>query len=88
MPHRRAASKITVYSPFQFTVGLGLPLVLTQMFGPGIHQECFQIAIRDFRIKKDAPPIGAIATSHATVLMHRIHKFCRPFGNDGVFDRN
>src|ERR1022692_174872 len=86
MPHHRVASKITIYSPFQFTVGLCLPLVLTQMFCPGIHQEYFQIAICNFSITKDPPPIGAIATSHATVFTHRFHKFCSRFRNDSVLD--
>src|ERR1700724_2195224 len=88
MPHHRLGSKITVYSPFQFPVGLCLPLVLAQMFCPGIHQEYFQIAIRNFTIPKDPPPIGAITTSHATVLMHCFYKFCCLLRNDSVFDCN
>src|ERR1700730_8739742 len=82
MPHHRLGSKITVYSPFQCPVGLCLPLVLAQMFCPGIHQEYFQTAIRNFTIPKDPPPIGAITTSHATVLMHCFYKFCCPLRND------
>jgi len=81
-----ARQKITVYSPFEFTVGLCLPLMLTQMLCPGIHQKYFQITIRDFNITEDRPPISAIATLHPTVFMHRIHKLCCPFWNDGVFD--
>ena len=35
-----------------------------------------------------SPPIGAITTSHATVLMHRFYKFCYPLRNDSAFDCN
>jgi hypothetical protein len=35
-----------------------------------------------------SPPIGAITTSHATVLMHRFYKFCYPLRNDRAFDCN
>jgi len=31
MTHHRFSGKIAVYSPFQLTVGLGLPLMLTQV---------------------------------------------------------
>ena len=86
MTHHRFSRKTVVYSLFQFTVGLGLPLMLTQMLCPRVHQEYLQITIRDFSIAEDSPLIRAIATPGPTVFMHRIHKFCCPFWNDGVFD--
>jgi len=39
MTYHRFAGKIFVYSPFQLTVGLGLPLMLTQVLCPRVHQE-------------------------------------------------
>ena len=86
MTHHRFSRKTAVYSLFQLPVGLGLPLMLTQMLRPGVHQEYLQITIRDFSIAEDCPPIRAIATPDPTIFMHRIHKFCRPFWDDGVFD--
>jgi len=88
VPHHRLGGKITEYSPFEFLVGLCLPLVLAQMFCPGIHQEYFLIAIHNFSIAKDPPPIGAITTSHVTVSMHRFYKFCCPLRIDNAFDCN
>lgn len=40
MTHTRRRGDIGVNPALQFTVSLCLPLVLAQMFGPGIHQEC------------------------------------------------
>src|ERR1700733_15878437 len=88
MTHYRFSGKIAVYSPFQLTVRLGLPLMLTEMLGPRVHQKYLQITIRDFSIAEDCPAIRAIATPHPTIFMHCIHKFCCPFWNHGVFDGN
>src|ERR1700722_19010584 len=88
MTHRGRGGDITVQTLFQFTIGLGLPLVLTQVFGPGIHQEYFQIVVGDFSISEDPPPIGAIATPHAAVFMHRFQKFCYPFRYHSIVDRD
>jgi Flavin containing amine oxidoreductase len=43
-------------------LGLCLPLMLTQMFSPRIHQKYFQITIRDLSIAEHRPPIRNIAT--------------------------
>ena len=88
MTHHRLSGKIAVYSPFQLTVGLGLPLMLTQMLRPRVHQKYLQITIGDFSVAEDCPPIRAIATPYPAIFMHRIHKFCCPFWTDGVFDGN
>src|SRR5208282_3180891 len=58
------------------------------MLGPRIHEKCLQIAVRDCCVTKYSPPICAITTSRATVLMNRLHELCLAFWNDRVFDRN
>src|SRR5208283_4417018 len=88
MTHHRFSGKIAVYSPFQLTVGQGLPLMLTQVLCPRVHQENLQITVRDFSIAEDCPPIRSIATPHPAIFMHCIYKFCFPFWNDGVLDGN
>ena len=88
MTHHGFSIKTAVYSLFQLPIGLGLPLMLTQMLRPRVHQEYFQITIRDFSIAEDCPLIRAIATPRPAIFMHCIHKFCCPFWNDGVFDGN
>src|SRR5271166_5503771 len=88
MTHNRFPRKIAVDSAFQFTVGLGLPLMLTQMLCPGVHQKYLQTTILDFSIAEDCPLIRAIATPNPTIFVHRTDKFCCPFWNDGVFDGN
>jgi hypothetical protein len=88
MTHHRFSGKTAGYSPFQLTVGLGLPLMLTQVLCPRVHQKYLQVTIRDFSVAEDCPPIRAIATPHPTIFLHCIHKFCCPFWNDGVFDGN
>jgi hypothetical protein len=35
--HRRLPGEIAVYLAFDCAVGLGLPFMLTQMLGPGVH---------------------------------------------------
>src|ERR1700683_870659 len=88
MTHRGRGSDITLQAFFQFTVSLCLPLVLTQVLCPGIHQEYFQIVIGNLRVAIDSPPKGAIATPHATVFMHGFQKLLGPFGNDSIVDRD
>src|ERR1700690_102658 len=53
----------------QFTVGLGLPLVLTQMFGPRIDKVGFDIAIGVCGITVDPPAVGAVAAPYSTRAM-------------------
>src|SRR5580693_4577222 len=88
MMHPRFSGKIAVYSPFQLTVGLSLPLMLTQVFCPRVHQEYLQITIGDFSVSEDSPPICAVTTPHPTIFMHCTRKFCCPFWNDVVFNGN
>jgi len=88
MTHRGRGGDITEQALFQFMLGLCLPLVLTQMLRPGTHEEYFQIVIGNFGVAKDPPPICAIATSYATILMERGHELRLAFWNDRVFERN
>ena len=75
MTHYRFSRKTAVYSLLKLPICLGLPLMLTQMLRPRVHQEYLQITISDFGISEDCPLIRAIATPDPTVFMHRIHKF-------------
>src|SRR4029077_6292262 len=58
------------------------------MFRPRVHEKYFQIAIRDFSIPVDTPPISPIATTDASILMDRLHELRLAFWNDGIFDRH
>src|SRR5271168_333007 len=88
MTHLWLAGNVTVQALFQVAVRQGLPVVLAQMFSPGIHQEYFQIVIHRLNIAKDSPPIRSIATPYASILIDRFHELCFPFSNDRIFDRD
>jgi hypothetical protein len=86
MAHDRFSPNIAGYSLFQLTIGLGLPLMLTQMLRPGVDQEYLQITIRDFGITENCPAIRAIATPAPSKFVHCFHEFGCPVWNDGVLD--
>jgi len=66
-------------------VSLDVSLVLSQMFRPRIHEKYLQIAIRDFSISVDTPPISPIATPDASILMDRFHELRFAFWNDSIY---
>src|ERR1700730_17920454 len=58
------------------------------MFCPRVHQKNLQVAIPNFCVTVDPPPVCAIAASYATILMDRRHELRLAFWNDRIFDRN
>lgn len=48
MPHPRLAAGVALQPFFDLTVGLRKALMLTQVFGPGVHNKGFQIETFSF----------------------------------------
>ena len=88
MTYLRVAGDVARQALLHLAVRLGLPFVLSQMLRPRIHEEYLQIAVRDFSITVDTPPISPIATPDAGVLMDCLHELRFAFSNDSVFDRH
>jgi hypothetical protein len=88
MTYLRRAGEVDREALLHFPVRLRLPLVLSHVFCPRIHEKYLQIAICNFGIAKDPPPICAIATSYATVLIDRRHEFHLTRWDNRVLDRH
>ena len=77
-----------MHSFFHVTICPGRTLVLTQVFCPGNNEEGFQVAVGVLDVTKNSPPVCAIATTNALVLVHRLEKLCFPFRVYIIFNRD
>ena len=75
--------------PFrQLAIRRGGPLVLTQVFRPGIHQERFHVAVWSLEVPKNPPPVRPVTPPHASILMHRLDKWSHLFAVYEIFHRH
>src|SRR5215471_8807113 len=50
------------------------PVVLTKVFGPGIHDEGFDVPIRLLHVTEDPPTRGTVTTPDSPVRFHGVEK--------------
>ena len=74
MSHGRRTTDVAVDSLLNFPIRTGDALVLACVFGPGIHQKCFDVAVRIFQVLKDSPSEGAVTPPNPSILMHCFDK--------------
>jgi hypothetical protein len=66
MAHDRLSTGMLFYLLRQHAIRAGRALVLTQMFGPGIHEKRLQVAAWIFEISKNSPLVCAVTVSETT----------------------
>lgn len=74
MSYFRLAGNIAVNPLLQLTIRVCLPLVLTEVFCPGVDQENFHKPIGRLDIAIDPPFVRAVTTPDASVLTHRLQE--------------
>jgi hypothetical protein len=62
--------------------------MLTKVFSPGTHDECFEIAICDFKVAANSPSRRPVAASDASVLVHGFDELWHLLGINVVFNRD
>jgi hypothetical protein len=75
-------------SLFNFSIRAGRALVLPRVFGPRIHQERFDVAVRIFEVLKDSPSKGAVTSPNTSILMHCLDKRAFLFKVDIILNRD
>jgi hypothetical protein len=65
----RAAVVLAVGSLLHFAIRTGHALMLPRMFGPGIHQKCFDVTVRVFKVLKNSPSVMAVTSPNTSVPM-------------------
>src|SRR5579872_808459 len=64
------------------------PVMLTKVFCPRTHDECFEIPVRALQVSTNPPSRRPVAAADASVLAHRLDELRYSLGFDVVFNRN
>jgi len=74
MAHSRRGARELPHTLQDFPVRAGGPLVLAEMFRPGIDVECLDEAMEVLQVAEDAPLIRAIAPANSLKPPHGLEK--------------
>ena len=88
MFHRRRFERVAEHPFFKFVVCHREAVMLSLMFGPGIHQKRLKIEIRGLRVIENSPPRGAVAAANSLIPIDLLQEIRRFQGINDIFDRH